>query len=149
MNTIQTMPAERDRIPYDETLILLEQFRAYATTNVALSTAKNVNNAIDMIRHLPNMDYVIPAAIGHHERWDGKGYPRRLSGTDIPISARCLAIADAYDAMTTDRPYRRGLSPEYAAQQIEQNAGIQFDPQLAMIFVSLIRSGELSHVGSR
>ncbi len=109
----------------------------------------HVNNAIDMIRHLPNMDYVIPAAIGHHERWDGKGYPRRLSGTDIPISARCLAIADAYDAMTTDRPYRRGLSPEYAAQQIEQNAGIQFDPQLAMIFVSLIRSGELSHVGSR
>lgn len=107
----------------------------------------HVNNAIDMIRHLPNMDYVIPAAIGHHERWDGKGYPRRLSGTDIPISARCLAIADAYDAMTTDRPYRKGLSPEYAAQQIEQNAGVQFDPQLAAIFVSLIRSGELSRIG--
>lgn len=106
----------------------------------------HVNNAIDMIRHLPNMDYVIPAAIGHHERWDGKGYPRRLSGTDIPISARCLAIADAYDAMTTDRPYRKGLSPEYAAEQIEQNAGLQFDPQLAVIFVSLIRSGELSRV---
>lgn len=109
----------------------------------------HVNNAIEIIRHLPSMDYVIPAAIGHHERWDGKGYPRGLAGQDIPLSARCLAIADAYDAMTTDRPYRMGFSAEYAAEQIHQSAGTQFDPELAEVFVRLIRDGELATVAIR
>jgi len=104
---------------------------------------EHVNNAIEMIRHLPSMDYVIPAAIGHHERWDGKGYPRGIAGEDIPISARCLAVADAFDAMTTDRPYRKGLPVEYAADQIEKNAGTQFDPNLAHVFAELVRSGEI------
>ncbi len=104
----------------------------------------HVNSAIEMIRYLPNMDYVIPAAIGHHERWDGRGYPRGLSGPAIPVSARCLALADAYDAMTTDRPYHKALAPEYAAEQIEKCAGTQFDPELSIIFVRLIRSGELT-----
>jgi diguanylate cyclase (GGDEF)-like protein/putative nucleotidyltransferase with HDIG domain len=104
---------------------------------------EHVNNAIEMIRHLPSMDYVIPAAIGHHERWDGKGYPRGIAGENIPVSARCLAVADAFDAMTTDRPYRKGLSVEYAADQIEKNAGTQFDPNLAHIFAQLVRSGEI------
>ncbi len=105
---------------------------------------EHVNNAIEMIRHLPSMDYVIPAAIGHHERWDGKGYPRGISDENIPISARCLAVADAFDAMTTDRPYRKGMSVEYAADQIEKNAGTQFDPNLAHIFAELVRSGEVA-----
>lgn len=119
-------------------------------TSDEFSLMKNhVNNSIDMIRHLTSMDYVIPAAIGHHERWDGKGYPRGLSGQDIPLSARCLAIADAYDAMTTDRPYRRGMAPDFAAEQIEQNAGKQFDPDLSAIFVGLIHDGELNCVATR
>ncbi|MEG1632799.1 MAG: diguanylate cyclase [Oscillospiraceae bacterium] len=109
----------------------------------------HVNNAIDIIRHLPNMDYVIPAAIGHHERWDGKGYPRGISGQDIPLSARCLAIADAFDAMTTDRPYRKGLTYDYAAEQIELNSGKQFDPELSPIFVRLIHEGELSSLARK
>lgn len=118
-----------------------------ALTGDEYGVMKNhVKNSIEMIRHLPNMDYVIPAAVGHHERWDGKGYPRGLAGNDIPLAARCLAIADAYDAMTTDRPYRRGLTAEYAAEQIEENAGKQFDPELSVIFVRLIREGELSCV---
>ncbi len=103
----------------------------------------HVNSAIEMIRYLPSMDYVIPSAVGHHERWDGKGYPRGLKGENIPVTARCLSIADAYDAMTTNRPYRKGLSADYAAKQIEQNAGTQFDPKLAAIFVDLVRSGDM------
>lgn len=103
----------------------------------------HVNNSIEMIRHLPDMDYLIPAAIGHHERWDGRGYPRGIAGKQIPVSARCLAIADVFDAMTTDRPYRSGLPTEYALQQIEQGAGTQFDPDLARIFVSLVREKEI------
>jgi diguanylate cyclase (GGDEF)-like protein/putative nucleotidyltransferase with HDIG domain len=100
----------------------------------------HVNNSIEMIRHLPEMDYLIPAVLGHHERWDGKGYPRGIAGEEIPVSARCLAIADVFDAMTTDRPYRKGLSIEYALAELERGSGTQFDPQLTGVFVQLIRS---------
>lgn len=100
----------------------------------------HVNSSIEMIRHLPEMDYLIPAALGHHERWDGQGYPRGIAGEEIPVSARCLAIADVFDAMTTDRPYRKGLPLEYALEEIEKGAGTQFDPNLAPLFTQLIRS---------
>ncbi len=96
-----------------------------------------------MIRHLPSMDYLVPVAVGHHERWDGKGYPRGTAGEDIPVSARCLAIADSFDAMTTDRPYRKGMSVEYAAKEIAKGAGTQFDPKLADLFVKLIDENEI------
>ena len=103
----------------------------------------HVNCSIEMIRHLPSMDYLVPVAVGHHERWDGKGYPRGTAGEDIPVSARCLAIADSFDAMTTDRPYRKGMSVEYAAKEIAKGAGTQFDPKLADLFVKLIDENEI------
>lgn len=105
---------------------------------------EHVNGSINMMRHLPSMDYLIPASVGHHERWDGTGYPLGISGEEIPISARCLALADAFDAMTTDRPYRKAMSIEYAAAEVEKNAGTQFDPRLAKLFVELIRSQEIT-----
>jgi diguanylate cyclase (GGDEF)-like protein/putative nucleotidyltransferase with HDIG domain len=103
----------------------------------------HVNSSIEMIRHLPEMDYVIPAVLGHHERWDGKGYPRGIAGEEIPITARCLAVADIFDAMTTDRPYRKGLPLEYALEEIERSAGTQLDPHLAVIFVQLVRGEDI------
>ena len=105
---------------------------------------EHVNNSIEMIRHLPEMDYVIPAALGHHERWDGKGYPRGISGESIPVSARCLAIADVFDAMTTDRPYRKGLPTEYALEELRKGSGTQFDPHLAALFIQLIRARDIT-----
>ncbi|MCL5773325.1 MAG: HD domain-containing protein [Firmicutes bacterium] len=71
----------------------------------------------------------------HHERWDGKGYPDGLKGVDIPLSARILAIADAFDAMTTDRPYRKAVSIEIARDEIVRCAGSQFDPMLVDAFI--------------
>ena len=103
----------------------------------------HVNNSIEIIRHLPSMDYVIPAAIGHHERWDGNGYPRGIAGENIPKEARCLAIADAFDAMTSNRSYREALPVEYAAEQILKNAGTQFDPEYAKAFVDLIHQEKI------
>jgi putative nucleotidyltransferase with HDIG domain len=73
----------------------------------------------------------------HHERWDGDGYPTGRSGDAIPIEARVLTVADAYDAMTTSRPYRRALSMHEALSEIASCAGTQFDPVLAMLFVAM------------
>ncbi|NLO37070.1 MAG: diguanylate cyclase [Clostridiaceae bacterium] len=76
----------------------------------------------------------------HHERWDGQGYPAGLKGEEIPLLSRILAIADAYDAMTEERVYRKALSRADALQEIESCAGTQFDPQLAKLFVRLMRT---------
>lgn len=101
---------------------------------------KHVEHAVAIIRHAPSLNHILPAAVGHHERWDGKGYPRGARREEIPVSARCLAIADAFDAMTSERSYRKPMPVEAAVSEIENNAGTQFDPKLAMIFVGLVRS---------
>ncbi|MFP4175768.1 MAG: HD domain-containing phosphohydrolase [Planctomycetota bacterium] len=74
-------------------------------------------------------------ALTHHEKWDGSGYPVGLSGDDIPIEGRICAIADVFDALTSDRPYRAALSPEKARDIITEGRGTQFDPQLVDLFV--------------
>ena len=98
----------------------------------------------DRIRYLPNMDYVIPAVIAHHERYDGKGYPRGLKGTGIPLMGRILTIADCFDAMTARRPYKQERSIDYAAGELKKNSGTQFDPELVPVFLSLIEDGKIA-----
>lgn len=73
----------------------------------------------------------------HHERFDGGGYPESLRGTDIPLESRIIAVTDTYDAMTTDRPYRRGLSHERAIRELREHAGTQFDPDCVKGFLAL------------
>ncbi|MDI6862069.1 MAG: HD-GYP domain-containing protein [Pseudothermotoga sp.] len=77
----------------------------------------------------------------HHERYDGKGYPDGLSGENIPFESRILSIADAFDAMTTDRPYKRGMDLTNAIVEIERHSGTQFDPYLAKRFVEFLKEG--------
>ena len=74
----------------------------------------------------------------HHEQWNGEGYPLGLEGEEIPIECRILAIADAYDAMTSDRPYRKAMSPEEANAELNRCAGTQFDPELVEMFISIL-----------
>jgi putative nucleotidyltransferase with HDIG domain len=74
----------------------------------------------------------------HHERWDGQGYPNGLQGTGIPYLCRLLALADVYDALSSDRPYRQAYTPTAALSEIEAQAGHQFDPDLARKFVQLV-----------
>lgn len=104
---------------------------------------KHPENAVSIIRHLPSLDYVIPAVVGHHERWDGKGYPRQLQGEDIPLSARILCVADSFDAITTKRVYQDIRSLEEALRILEEGAGSQFDPRLVHLFVKEIREGHI------
>jgi HD-GYP domain-containing protein (c-di-GMP phosphodiesterase class II) len=74
---------------------------------------------------------------GHHERWDGTGYPRGLRGTEIPLAARIFAVADAFDAMTNDRPYRHALPVQAALDRVAKGAGSQFDPEVVEPFIAL------------
>lgn len=73
------------------------------------------------------LDHLVPIVLHHHERWDGRGYPTGLSGVDIPIESRIILVADAYDAMTTDRPYGELKTSHEAMEEIERCAGTQFD----------------------
>ncbi len=76
--------------------------------------------------------------VAHHERWDGKGYPHGLAGTEIPLAARIFSVVDAFDAMTSDRPYRRALPIGAALDEIATRSGTQFDPKIADAFVPVV-----------
>lgn len=95
---------------------------------------------INIVRQIGAMDQTLPIIRAHHERFDGLGYPNRLSGADIPLGARILAIADTFDAMTSNRPYRKGLSIEKAVEEIISCAGTQFDPDIAVLFAARVHA---------
>jgi diguanylate cyclase (GGDEF)-like protein/putative nucleotidyltransferase with HDIG domain len=113
------------------------------TTEEYETMKKHVDLSITIIKYLPTFNKVIPSVIGHHERWDGKGYPRKIKGENISFGARCICIADAFDAITSDRHYKSYMSVEYALDEISRNAGTQFDPALADVFVRLVKDGLL------
>ena len=94
----------------------------------------HVTIGYDMLVSLPFLGASLPAVRGHHERWDGAGYPDGLAGTDIHPHARLMAVADSYDAMTSARPYRSALSAEEAARRLRADSGMQFDPSAVALF---------------
>ena len=91
----------------------------------------------------------IPYVLYHHERWDGNGYPFGKAREEIPVEARVLAIADAFDAMTSDRPYRPALTRDQALAEVERCAGTQFDPRIARVFLELFAESELPQAAAR
>ncbi len=93
-----------------------------------------------IIHGLPHLADILDAVAHHHERWDGKGYPYGLAGEQIPLLGRVLAVADAFSAMTLDRPYRAGMPLEAALAEVERGAGTQFDPELARLFIETMRN---------
>jgi putative nucleotidyltransferase with HDIG domain len=89
------------------------------------------------------MGDIVPCVLHHHEKVDGTGYPDHLSGEDIPFGAKVIAVADSFDAMTTDRPYRRALSSETAIRELVRVAGTQLDERLVIAFAELVVRGEV------
>ncbi len=91
-----------------------------------------------MVSRIGFLKPIIPFVRADHERWDGKGYPDGLAGEAIPLIARIVAVVDAYDAMTSDRIYRKAPGKEYAIQELKRCAGIQFDPTVVKTFLEVL-----------
>lgn len=93
-----------------------------------------------IIAGIPALNDVAEIVLHHHDRWDGGGYPEPLKGTDIPLGARIIAVADSYQAMTSNRSYRPGMPPDKALAELERCAGSQFDPEIVKAFLKLAKS---------
>jgi len=89
-----------------------------------------------ILSEISQMTDVIPGVLCHHERYDGKGYPKGLAGDDIPIAGKIVMIADSFDAMTSRRTYRKALDVEAAIKEIEKELGKQFDPEIGSMFIN-------------
>lgn len=100
---------------------------------------KHPEIGVDIIRPIHSLHGIIPLMLYHHERWDGKGYPNGLKGEQIPVGARIVAVADTYQALTSDRPYRKAYSQDEAAQIIGKSSGTQFDPKIADAFLNILK----------
>jgi putative nucleotidyltransferase with HDIG domain len=88
---------------------------------------------------VPEFSEVAESILAHHERWDGKGYPRGLKGDQIPLQARIITVADTFEAMTSDRTYRKAISQEEAIIVLQRIAGTQLDPVIAAVFVESLK----------
>lgn len=99
-----------------------------------------------LMQDIPFLHPLIPYALYHHERFSGGGYPFGIAGEDIPIEGRVVAVADAFDAMTSSRPYRKGLDPEVAIAEIEKGKGTQFDPNCAEALIKCYRQGKINQI---
>lgn len=111
-----------------EQLTEREYFEIKRHSEVGFRILSTVNDMLEIANYV----------LYHHERWDGKGYPKGLKGDTIPLVSRICTIADAYDAMTSDRSYRPAMTHEYAIEELKKNKGTQFDPELVDIFISKV-----------
>ena len=95
-----------------------------------------------MLKDIPFLQPALEIVLHHHERYDGNGYPQGLKGSDIPLTARIFSIVDSYDAMTSDRPYRKKMSRADALMEIKRCSGTQFDPKVVEVFIETISAGK-------
>lgn len=103
----------------------------------------HVQKGVDIISDADFLLCTIPAILHHHERYDGTGYPNGLNGEQLPLISKIMAVADTFDAMTTDRPYRKALPHDKAIEEIKKGAGSQFDPEVVKGFCSAHKNGNL------
>ncbi len=99
---------------------------------------KHPSFAYDLIHPIPYLSETLDIPYCHHEKWNGSGYPRGLKGEKIPLAARIFAVIDVWDALLSDRPYRKKWSKEKAIQYLQEQAGIHFDPAVVKVFIDWI-----------
>ena len=93
-----------------------------------------------MLKGITYLEPVLSIVYSHHERWDGLGYPQGLKGENIPLPARIFAVIDNWDALNSDRPYRKAWQPEEVIDYIRQNSGVMFDPAIVEVFLKMDKS---------
>ena len=103
----------------------------------------HTTHGAEILKDFTLLDNVIDGAQYHHERYDGRGYPRGLKGEEIPLFARIIGVADAFDAMTANRIYRQQMDFSYVLGEMERGRGTQFDPQFVDILLKLIKDGTI------
>jgi putative nucleotidyltransferase with HDIG domain len=101
---------------------------------------KHPEKGAEILKPIKQLSKIIPGILHHHERYDGKGYPNGLMGEDIPLCARILHVADSFDSMTADRPYRPAPGVEYAISEFKKYSGTQFDPSVIKAFLKILES---------
>jgi HD-GYP domain-containing protein (c-di-GMP phosphodiesterase class II) len=104
---------------------------------------RHTSMGAEILEHIRQLRDIIPGVKYHHEQMNGRGYPDGLKGEEMPVIAKIVAVADTYDAMTTDRPYRKALSKKVAMEELRRCAGAQFDGQVVDAFVKAYESGEI------
>lgn len=104
---------------------------------------------VEIMQPVKAFHKVFPGILHHHEQWSGNGYPHGLKGEGIPLQGRILCVADSFDAMTSDRPYRKGMPIEQAIEELRKNMGVQFDPEAVRIFLKLIEVGKVGEIFER
>ena len=108
---------------------------------------KHPQMGVSILKHSKDFKDLLPIVLHHHERWDGTGYPKGLSGKNIPLHARIIAIADAFEAMTSDRPYRKAMTKKKALSLLWKSANTQFDADLVKAFTAVLKELEKSETG--
>lgn len=104
----------------------------------------HVTKGAEILKNFTGIDHVVEGALYHHERYDGHGYVTGLKGKDIPLYGRIIGVADAFDAMTANRVYRKQLDIDFVLEELVRCSGTQFDPEIADIMIALVVSGELN-----
>ena len=112
----------------------------------ALAMRMHPQHGAEILKHIPHLKDVMPGMLYHHERVDGLGYPEGLKGRHIPLVAKIISVADTYDAMTTTRPYRKGLPAKVALAELEKFSGIQFDGRVVKAFFKAYMNGDIDGI---
>jgi HD-GYP domain-containing protein (c-di-GMP phosphodiesterase class II) len=123
------------KVAIDEKILLKEDVLSSSEWD---EMKKHPETGFYLTKSIPELKNISKYILYHHERWDGTGYPFGLSGASIPLLSRIVAVADAYDAMTNDRPYRKALSKSIAREELRRNSALQFDPKIVKLFLEEI-----------
>jgi putative nucleotidyltransferase with HDIG domain len=113
------------------------------TPEERLIVEQHPETAFKLLSRIPFFSKAIEIPYCHHEKWDGSGYPRRLSGEEIPLSARIFAVVDVWDALSNDRPYNKAWSREEIIKYFNEQSGKHFDPFVTKLFLSMVEKGEI------
>lgn len=157
------MIAQQLKMPYDDIEVLVTSARIHDIGKIGMSNEllnkpgiftpeeriqfqNHVTIGDSLVAKFPAFGIGREVILHHHERYDGKGYPQKLTGEEIAIGARILAAADAFDAMTSDRPYRKAMTKEVALAKLQENAGTQFDPEVVEAFIAALRDRGMMEV---